>query len=102
MGTGPRQLVESVPGSFVTVKRYGGYSPNTRFEQRTGFGGYKQACFNQVTFRIVTEGNARVAGLETGELNAVEDVPTKSLDRSRSNSDVKLLPLLAVGQFVRE
>jgi len=94
IGTGPWQLVQSVPGSFVTLKRYDGYTPNTHFEQRTGFGGYKQACFDQVTFRIVTEGGARVAGLETGELNAVEDVPTKSVDRLKRNKDAKLLPLL--------
>jgi peptide/nickel transport system substrate-binding protein len=93
IGTGPWQLVQSVPGSFVTLKRYDGYTPNTHFEQRTGFGGYKQACFDQVTFRIVTEGGARVAGLETGELQAVEDVPTKSIDRLKANKDIKLLPL---------
>ena len=93
IGTGPWQLVQSVPGSYVTLKRYDGYTPNTHFEQRTGFGGYKQACFDQVTFRIVTEGGARVAGLETGELNAVEDVPTTSMARLKTNKDVKLLPL---------
>ena len=93
IGTGPWQLVQSVPGSYVTLKRYDGYTPNPHFEQRTGFGGYKQACFDQVTFRIVTEGGARVAGLETGELSAVEDVPTKSLDRLKADKDVKLLPL---------
>ena len=37
------------------MKRYEGYKPNTNFEQKTGFGGYKQACFDTVTFRIVTE-----------------------------------------------
>lgn len=68
IGTGPFELVESVPGSFVKLKRYDGYKPNTTFDQRTGFGGYKQACLDTVTFRIVTEPGARVAGLKTGEL----------------------------------
>jgi peptide/nickel transport system substrate-binding protein len=93
VGTGPWQLVESVPGSYVTIKRFDGYTPNTQFEQRTGFGGYKKACLDQVTFRIVTEGGARVAGLETGELQAVEDVPTKSVDRLKGNKDIRILPL---------
>ena len=75
IGTGPWQLVESVPGSYVKLKRYDGYQPNAQFEQRTGFGGYKQACFDTVTFRIVTEPQARVAGIQTGELGGVEDVP---------------------------
>jgi len=79
IGTGPYQLVDSVPGSQVKLKRYDGYRPNTTFEQKTGFGGYKQACFDTVTFRIVTEPQARVAGLKTGELQGVEDLPTKSL-----------------------
>ena len=94
IGTGPFELVESVPGSHVQIKRYDGYTPNTKFEQRTGFGGYKQACLDQVRFRIVTEGGARVAGLETGELQGVEDVPTKSVPRLKENKGVKLLPLL--------
>ena len=93
IGTGPFRLDENVPGSFVSLKRYDGYTPNTHFEQRTGFGGYKQACLDKVIFRIVTEGGARVAGLETGELQAVEDVPTKSTERLKTNKDIKLLPL---------
>jgi peptide/nickel transport system substrate-binding protein len=85
--------VQSVPGSFVKLKRYDGYMPNTNFEQRTGFGGYKQACFDTVTFRIVTEGQARVAGLETGELQGVEDVPSKSLPDVKKNPKISILPL---------
>ena len=79
IGTGPYELVESTPGSAVKLKRYDGYKPNETFQQRTGFGGYKQACFDTVTFRIVTEPGARVAGLQTGELQGVEDVPAKSV-----------------------
>jgi len=93
IGTGPFELVQAVPGSFVKVKRFDGYVPNKNFEQRTGFGGYKQACFDTVTFRIVTEGQARVAGLETGELQGVEDVPAKSLPQIKTNSKISILPL---------
>ena len=93
IGTGPYELVQSVPGSFVKLKRFDGYKPNTNFEQRTGFGGYKQACFDTVTFRIVTEGQARVAGLQTGELQGVEDVPSKSLPDVKKNPKITILPL---------
>jgi peptide/nickel transport system substrate-binding protein len=93
VGTGPWELVQAVPGSFVKLKRFPGYSPNTNFTQRTGFGGYKQACFDTVMFRIVTEGQARVAGLETGELQGVEDVPAKSLPEVKNNPKVTILPL---------
>jgi peptide/nickel transport system substrate-binding protein len=93
IGTGPWQLVEAVPGGHGKLKRYEGYRPNTNFEQKTGFGGYKQACFDTVTFRIVTEPQARVAGLKTGELQGVEDLPTKSLPDLKTDSHVTVIPL---------
>jgi peptide/nickel transport system substrate-binding protein len=93
IGTGPFELVQSVPGSYVKIKRFQGYTPNTQFEQRTGFGGYKQACFDTVTFRIVTEPGARVAGLKTGELQGVEDIPAKSLPELKGDKSITILPL---------
>ncbi len=93
VGTGPYMLVQSVPGSYVKLKRFDGYSPDTRYESRTGFGGYKQACFDTVTFRIVTEPGARTAGLVTGELQGDEDVPVKSVPALEKNTKITLLPL---------
>jgi len=93
IGTGPWQLVESVPGSAVTLKRFDGYAPNTNYQDRSGFGGYKQACFDRVVFRIVTEPGARVAGLRTGELQGVEDLPTKSVADLKNDKSITLLPL---------
>jgi len=93
IGTGPFQLVEFLPGSHVRLKRYDGYTPNTKFTERTGFGGYKQACFNTVTFRIVTEPGARVAGLRTGELHGVEDIPFTSVADLKKDNRITILPL---------
>ena len=52
IGTGPFQVAEYVADSHVKLKRYEGYKPNTQFEVRTGFGGYKVACVDTVTYRI--------------------------------------------------
>jgi peptide/nickel transport system substrate-binding protein len=93
IGTGPFQFVEFVADSHVKLKRYEGYTPNPHFEDRTGFGGYKVACVDTVTYRIVTEPGARVAGLETGELMGVEDVPTKAQAELKTKKDITLLPL---------
>jgi peptide/nickel transport system substrate-binding protein len=93
IGTGPFELAEYVPGSYVKLKRFDGYVPNPAFSERTGFGGYKQACFDTVTFRIVTEPGARVAGLQTGELQGVEDVPTKSVEELKRNPAIVISPL---------
>lgn len=92
VGTGPFQFVEFIPDSHVKVKRFDGYVPNAAYENRTGFGGYKVACLDTVTFRIVTEAGARVAGLETGELAAVEDVPQTSVARLKDNKAISIIP----------
>jgi len=93
VGTGPWQLVEFLPGSHVRLKRNDAYTPNTKYTERTGFGGYKQACFNTVTFRIVTEAGARVAGLRTGELHGVEDIPFISVADLKKDNRITILPL---------
>jgi peptide/nickel transport system substrate-binding protein len=93
VGTGPYQYVEWVPDSHVKLKRFDRYKVNEAFPDRTGFGGRKLAWFNTVTFRIVTEGGARVAGLEKGEFQAVEDVPTKAAQRLKDNKSIVLYPL---------
>ena len=93
IGTGPYQFVEWVPDSHVKLKRFDRYKVNEAFPDRTGFGGRKIAYFDTVTFRIVTEGGARVAGLEKGEFQAVEDVPTKAAERLRGNKSIVLYPL---------
>ena len=93
IGTGPYQLIEWVPDSHVTMKRFDDYQPRTDFDDRTGFGGYKVACFDTVTFRIVKEPGARVAGLETGELDAADDIPVKAAKRMEDNQDIQFLTL---------
>jgi peptide/nickel transport system substrate-binding protein len=93
VGTGPFQLVEFIADSHVKMKRYEGYKANDKYEDRTGFGGYRVACLDSITYRIVTESGARVAGLETGELAAVEDIPTKSQAQLKSNKSITLAPL---------
>jgi peptide/nickel transport system substrate-binding protein len=93
MGTGPWQLDQFVADSYVKLKRFEGYTPDTRYDDRTGFGGYKVACLNTVTFRMVPEPGARVAGLETGELQGVQDVPTITQKRIKANKDIRLLKL---------
>ncbi len=92
IGTGPFQWVETVAGG-VKLKRFDGYQPNRLFQQRSGFGGYKVACLDTVTFRIVAEPAARVAGLKANDLQAVENLPTKALADLRKDKAVTILPV---------
>ena len=93
MGTGPWQLDQFVADSYVKLKRFEGYTPDARYDDLSGFGGYKVACLDTVTFRMVPEPGARVAGLETGELQGVQDVPTIAQKRIAANKDIRLLKL---------
>jgi peptide/nickel transport system substrate-binding protein len=93
VGTGPYQLVGSVSGSFVRLTRIDGYKPNTSFQDRTGLGGYKQACLGTVTFRIIPEAAARIAGLRSGELQGIEDLPATSLQDLQKDADITILSL---------
>ena len=93
VGTGPYQMEQFVPDGFVKLKRFDGYTPDTRYTDIDGFGGYKVACLDTITFRMVPEAGARIAGLQTGELQAVEDVPTIMQKRLSEDKNIQLLKL---------
>jgi peptide/nickel transport system substrate-binding protein len=86
VGTGPFQVEEFRADSFVKLKRFAGYKPDTRQTQLNGFAGWKQACLDTVTFRMMTEPAARTAALEVGEIHGVEDVPVASQKRLAANN----------------
>jgi peptide/nickel transport system substrate-binding protein len=93
IGTGPFRFVEWVADSHVELARFEDYVPNEAFDGKDGFAGYKQACFDRVTIRIITESGARVAALETGEVQGVEDIPTPAAQRLQGRDDIQLIPL---------
>ncbi len=93
VGTGPYMVDEFVPGSFLRLKRFDGYAADTRYPDRSGYGGYKVACLDRVTFRMVTEPEARVAGLQTGELQAVQDVPPTAQARLAKDPAIRLMKI---------
>ena len=90
IGTGPYQFVEWVPDSHVRVKRFADYVPDARYKGSNGFGGKKVAWFDTVDFKIVKEAGARVAGLESGQLQIIEDLPAESAKRLASNKQIAI------------
>jgi peptide/nickel transport system substrate-binding protein len=93
VGTGPWMLDELRADSFIRLKRYDGYTPDTRYKDLEGFAGYKVPCLDTVTYRMMTEPAARTAALEVGEIQGVEDVPVASQKRLAANKDIKLSSL---------
>jgi peptide/nickel transport system substrate-binding protein len=92
IGTGPYQFVEFVADSHFKARRFDGYKADMRYAGNNGLAGYKQACFDTVTYRMMIEPQARVAALEIGEVHGIEDMPTTSAKRLRNNPNIKFLP----------
>ena len=86
IGTGPYRIEEWRPGEYVRLVRFDEFSPSPL--PASGLGGEKVAYFDEVWFHPVAEPGTRVAGLETGEYHFAEGIPTTSLDRIESSSDL--------------
>lgn len=93
IGTGPLQFVEWVPDSHIRLKRFDGYKPDPRAKGNDGFGGHKNVWFDTVDFKLVKEPGARVAGLESGQLQIIEDLPPESAKRLAGNRNVVIYDL---------
>ena len=93
IGTGPMQFVEWVPDSHIRLKRFEGYKPDMRYKGNDGFGGQKNIWFDTVDFKLVKEPGARVAGLESGQLQIIEDLPAESAKRLAGNKAITIFDL---------
>src|SRR5438552_1902742 len=77
VGTGPFKFVRFARGDRVELARNDAY---------WGAQGGKSAAWEKVTFRIVPTDPARLAGLLSGDLDAIEQVPTADLPRIRRDA----------------
>lgn len=93
IGTGPYQVEKFVADGYVKLRRYDGYKPDERFDDISGFGGYKVACLDTVTFRMATDPSARTDALLTGEVQGDEDVPVSQRKQVAGNKNIKLMKL---------
>ena len=94
IGTGPYKFVEYKPDSHVKMTRFDGYTQNTAYEKRDGFTGKKTAYFDSVTIRIMPEGGARTAALQTGEVQVLEAMDVASSRRLKDDKSIKTYPML--------
>lgn len=82
VGTGPFMLAEWQRDAFLRLRRFEGYwVPG-------------QPRLQEVVIRIVPEPTIKVAGLLTGEFDAVDAVPFRDLARVRASPHVRILQQL--------
>ena len=72
VGSGPFRMVKYVSGDRVELARNDGYWGD-------------KPAWDQVTFRIVKNDAARVAALLSGDVDAIENVPTPDIARIKAN-----------------
>jgi peptide/nickel transport system substrate-binding protein len=94
IGTGPFKFVEYLPDSHVKLERYKDYSPNPAYTKRDGFAGKKEVFIDTVTFRFMPEAGARVAALQSGEVDLVETVDGPTKKRLETNKAYKIYTAL--------
>jgi peptide/nickel transport system substrate-binding protein len=94
IGTGPFRFSEYKPDDRVKMVRFDGYVPNTNYEKRDGFTGRKTPYFDSVTIRIMPEGGARTAGLQTGELHVLEAMDIASAKRLKDDTSIKTYQMM--------
>jgi peptide/nickel transport system substrate-binding protein len=86
--TGPFEYVDWKPDSYLTLKKFAGYVPDSRFEGPTGLGGKRTAYLNEITFRVVPDRAARVTALETGEVDFASKLDALDVDRLAASTEV--------------
>ncbi|MDQ3549869.1 MAG: ABC transporter substrate-binding protein, partial [Chloroflexota bacterium] len=82
VGTGPFTFVEWVENSHIKMVRNEEYNWASPMFGRQG-----TAYLDSITFRIIPEDGARMAALESGELNYVDIVPTIDFTRIEEDSN---------------
>lgn len=77
VGSGPYQVTRAVSNNRVELKRFADYN------------GKREALLDEITMRVLLDGDARVSALQSGQVVAIEDVPYQSIDQVNGNAQLQ-------------
>ncbi len=86
IGTGPYMFVEWKPNDHITIKRFEGYKAVEGISD--GYTGKKTAYLDKVVFYGITEEAVRVNGVEGGEYDFADFVPTDEYERLKTDKNL--------------
>ncbi len=92
IGTGPYKFVEWIPDRWVKLARFAEYKAEGKAEEG-GFGGARHAYADEIRFIPVPEPGARVAGLQTGEYDFADFLPSASISQLTGDRNLKIVRL---------
>lgn len=90
IGTGPYRFVEHLPDRHIRLDRFEGYQ--SRVEAPDGATGRKRAFFDRIRFLPVPDAAVRVAGVQRGDYEFAENIPTDEQSRLQHHRGVVAIP----------
>jgi peptide/nickel transport system substrate-binding protein len=89
VGTGPFKLVSYVPDSEVVLER----NPDYNWGPEDIFGQSGPTNVDRLTFKIIQEPATRLAALESGEVDYIDEVPAQDVARLDEESNYKVMQI---------
>ncbi len=89
IGTGPYKLGEWTKGSHLILERFDGYALNPAYKDRDGYAGRRVAYLDSIRYNFIPEANARVAALQSGDVDVVASIPPELAKRFSSDPNIE-------------
>lgn len=94
IGTGPYKFVDWVQDQYITFEKFDAYVPyyleGSTEEVMDGWAGYKHAYTKTLKFYYVTEEATRIAGLQTGQYDAIFTVSSDNYDMVNNTPELEV------------
>jgi peptide/nickel transport system substrate-binding protein len=91
VGTGPFSFVSETSGQQVVL------AANPKYDSPPSGAHTGAAYLSKLTFQVVPDNTARVGGLNSGQLDAIEGVPAEQIAAMKSNSSLSIAVLSVPG-----
>jgi len=88
IGTGPFEFVDWKQNQYIQVKKYAGYK--TAPGPTSGLSGKKEALVDNIFFYFVPDAATRVAGIQSGEYDFAEGLPTDSYESLKKDPNINV------------
>ena len=89
IGSGPYKLTEWLRGDRIVIQRSEDFLPRT--EPSSGLYGTKHAYLDEIVYLEIPSMQTKIAGLETGQWDVVEDAVLDFYDQLRSNPELEIV-----------
>lgn len=88
IGTGPFEFVEWKQNQYIKLKKYAGYKSAPG--PTDGLAGKKEALVENLYLYMVSDAATRVAGVQSGEYDSAEGLPTDSYEALKKDPNINV------------